>query len=111
MLEKVTDVGGTGTRAQVAGYTTAGKTGTARKVENGQYVHKYVASFVGYAPATDPRIVVAVMVDEPNVQKGYYGGTVAAPAFAEIVRQALPALGVLPDQPVQVVAESRAPRG
>ncbi|HCO78090.1 MAG TPA: penicillin-binding protein 2 [Hydrogenophilus thermoluteolus] len=111
MLEKVTDVGGTGTRAQVAGYTTAGKTGTARKVENGQYVQKYVASFVGYAPATDPRIVVAVMVDEPNVQKGYYGGTVAAPAFAEIVRQALPALGVLPDQPVQVVAESRAPRG
>ncbi len=109
MLEKVTEAGGTGVRAQVAGYSTAGKTGTARKVENGVYVHKYVSSFVGYAPAKNPRIVVAVMIDEPQ-GKGYYGGTVAAPAFAEIVQQALPALGVLPDEPTQVVTGGRTPR-
>jgi cell division protein FtsI (penicillin-binding protein 3) len=109
MLASVTEEGGTGLKARVVGYSTAGKTGTARKLENGVYVHKYVASFVGYAPASNPRLVVAVMIDEPQ-GKAYYGGSVAAPVFAEIVRQALPAIGVLPDQPVPFLAERRPPQ-
>ncbi len=109
MLASVTEDGGTGTLARVAGYTTAGKTGTARKLENGVYVHKYLASFIGYAPATQPRIVVGVMVDEPS-GKAFYGGSVAAPVFAEIVAEALPMLGVMPDADRPVVAEIGRPR-
>lgn len=65
------------------GYTVAGKTGTANKIENGQYVDKYVASFVGMAPAGQPRLIVAVMIDEPT-RGSYYGGAVAAPVFNEV---------------------------
>ena len=61
----------------------AGKTGTAHKQENGRYVRKYISSFVGFAPVSDPRIIVAVMLDEPTAGK-YYGGVVAAPIFARI---------------------------
>ncbi|MBI5781930.1 MAG: penicillin-binding protein 2 [Rhodocyclales bacterium] len=109
MMELVTQAGGTATRAAVGGYRTAGKTGTAHKLENGRYVDKYVASFVGYAPASQPRLVVAVMIDEPKA-KSYYGGIVAAPVFAEIVGQVLPGLGVAPDMPPAVAAAER-PRG
>ena len=87
---------GTGRRINVQGYTVAGKTGTANKIENGQYVHKYVASFVGMAPASRPRLIVAVMVDEPTVGS-YYGGTVAAPVFNEVMAGALRVIGVHPD--------------
>ena len=110
MMELVTQAGGTATRAAVAGYRTAGKTGTAHKLEDGRYVDKYVASFVGYAPASQPRLVVAVMIDEPKV-KSYYGGIVAAPVFAEIVGQVLPGLGVAPDMPGPAVAAAERPRG
>ncbi len=87
------------------------KTGTARKLSNGGYSeNKYVASFVGFAPASNPRVIVAVMVDEP---KGlYYGGQVAAPVFANIVSSAMRMLNVQPDAPnrpvvvVPAVAES-----
>lgn len=79
--------GGTATRVKVAGYTVAGKTGTAHKVKNGKYSRDVVASFVGIVPATDPRFVVAVMVDEPR--KGRYGGTVAGPAFNTVAQAAL----------------------
>ncbi|MCX7946009.1 MAG: penicillin-binding protein 2 [Hydrogenophilus sp.] len=106
MLWAVTEEGGTGVRARVVGYSTAGKTGTARKLEQGVYVHRYVSSFVGYAPASHPRVVVAVMVDEPQ-GRVYYGGAVAAPVFAEIVAKTLPLLGVSPDQPLQVVEARR----
>ena len=81
MLELVTQPGGTAPQAQIAGYHVAGKTGTARKVEGGEYTRKYIASFVGMAPATNPRLIVAVMIDEPT-GGDYYGGSVASSASA-----------------------------
>ena len=90
---------GTGTEAAIPGYTVAGKTGTAAKIEsNGRYsTSRYVASFVGLVPATNPRLVVMVMVDEPR--GNFYGGVVAAPAFREIARFNLQHLEVPPDAP------------
>jgi cell division protein FtsI (penicillin-binding protein 3) len=81
----------------VAGYHVAGKTGTAHKLENHVYVNKYVASFVGFAPATNPRLIVAVMIDEPS--GNYYGGGVAAPVFSRVMGAALRMLGVPSDAP------------
>jgi cell division protein FtsI (penicillin-binding protein 3) len=99
MLEMVVGPGGTAPRAQIAGYRVAGKTGTAHKLENGNYASdRYVASFVGMAPASDPRLIVAVMIDEPNGTQ-YYGGTVAAPVFATVMAGALRMLSVPPDAP------------
>ncbi|MDN5843319.1 MAG: penicillin-binding protein 2 [Alcaligenaceae bacterium] len=87
-------------RAQVQGYSVAGKSGTARKIVNGKYSkHKYRGSFVGFAPVKNPRIVVAVSIDEPR-RDGYYGGRVAAPVFSDIVAATLKRLGVMPDMPV-----------
>lgn len=102
MLEMVTQPGGTATRAQVLGYRVAGKTGTSRRLEGGQYVKKYVASFVGFAPASDPRLIVAVMLEEPSA-KGYYGSEVAAPVFGNVVKGALRQLGVPPDAPTESI--------
>ncbi len=99
MLESVTQPGGTAQRAQVPGYRVAGKTGTSIKLEGGRYVKKYIASFVGFAPVSDPRIVIAVMVDEPSATT-YYGGTVAAPVFSTVAANALRAMNVSPDSPV-----------
>ena len=90
-------VEGTGTEAAIPGYTVAGKTGTANKVENGRYVQKYVASFVGLVPARKPRLAILVMVDEPRGQ--IWGGVVAAPIFRDIARFALQYLEVPPDAP------------
>jgi cell division protein FtsI (penicillin-binding protein 3) len=98
MLEMAAGPGGTAPKAQVAGYRVAGKTGTAHKIENGRYVSKYVASFVGFAPVSDPRIVIAVMIDEPSAGQ-HYGGQVAAPIFSRIAGDALRALRVAPDAP------------
>ena len=97
MLEGVLGSGGTATEAQVPGYRLAGKTGTAEKPDEfgGYSKTKYVASFIGYAPARNPRLLVAVMVDEPK--GAIYGGVVAAPAFEKIVSFALPYLGIPPD--------------
>jgi cell division protein FtsI (penicillin-binding protein 3) len=95
MLEGVLAPGGTASEVSVPGYTLAGKTGTAEVEENGTYSEtKYVASFIGFAPAQDPRLLVAVIVDQP--QGDIYGGSVAAPAFGEIAEFALPYLGVPP---------------
>lgn len=96
MLELAASSEGTGAQARVAGYRVAGKTGTARKLRNGRYVNEYVASFAGFAPASDPRIVVAVMIDEPSAGR-YYGGDVAAPVFARIATGSLRVLQVAPD--------------
>ena len=96
MMTQTVKAGGTARRVSVQGYTIAGKTGTANKIENGEYVDKYVASFVGMAPAGQPRIIVAVMVDEPT-QGSHYGGTVAAPVFNEVTASALQLIGVHPD--------------
>ncbi len=96
MLEGVLAPGGTASEVSVPGYTLAGKTGTAEVAENGTYSEtKYVASFIGFAPAQDPRLLVAVIVDQP--QGEIYGGSVAAPAFGEIAEFALPYLGVAPE--------------
>jgi cell division protein FtsI (penicillin-binding protein 3) len=97
MLELATSEEGTAPQARIAGYRVAGKTGTARKLRDGRYVNSYVASFAGFAPVSDPRIVVAVMIDEPGGGR-YYGGDVAAPVFAQIAAGALRTLQVAPDQ-------------
>ncbi|MER1968865.1 penicillin-binding protein 2 [Castellaniella sp. GW247-6E4] len=90
-------------RAQVQGYRVAGKSGTARKIVNGQYSKtKYRSSFVGFAPVSNPRVVVAVSIDEPGAG-GYYGGRVAAPVFSDIVSSSLRRLGVQPDAPVDAL--------
>jgi cell division protein FtsI/penicillin-binding protein 2 len=97
MLEGVLAPGGTASEVSVPGYTLAGKTGTAEVAVDGGYSEtRFVASFVGFAPAADPRLLVTVVVDEP--QGSYYGATVAAPAFGEIAGFALPYLGVPTDQ-------------
>jgi cell division protein FtsI (penicillin-binding protein 3) len=98
LLETVIEKGGTGTSARLEGYRVAGKTGTAQKVNPGQKGYaknQYVASFVGYAPARDPKLVVLVSIDEPRGD--YYGGIVSAPVFREIMNQSLAYLKVAPD--------------
>jgi cell division protein FtsI (penicillin-binding protein 3) len=87
---------GTGARAAVPGYSVAGKTGTARKPNEGArgYSSEYIATFVGFAPVDNPQLVVAVMVDEP---RPFYGGLVAAPVFSEVMQAALTARRILPD--------------
>jgi cell division protein FtsI (penicillin-binding protein 3) len=112
MLEMATGPGGTAPKAQTMGYSVGGKTGTARKQEGKGYSDKkYRAWFVGLAPVEQPRVVVAVMVDEPS-NGVFYGGQVAAPIFSETVQQTLRILGVQPDMTVkphivtQVVEES-----
>jgi cell division protein FtsI/penicillin-binding protein 2 len=95
MLRGVLADGGTASGAAIPGYDLAGKTGTANVVVNGQYSKsKYIASFIGMVPASAPRLVVAVIVDEP--QGSIYGGSVAAPAFQKIVGWAVPYLGISP---------------
>jgi cell division protein FtsI (penicillin-binding protein 3) len=100
MLELAVQPGGTGPRARVMGWRVAGKTGTAHKQENGGYAaHKYLASFVGFAPASAPRLVIAVMIDEPSAGQ-YYGGAVAAPVFSQVMQGALRLLGLPHDAPL-----------
>ena len=101
MLHMVTEVGGTAPKAQTMGYSVGGKTGTAHKQEGKGYADKkYRSFFVGLAPVEAPRIVVAVMLDEPRNGQ-YFGGLVAAPVFAETVQQTLRILGVPPDMNVR----------
>ena len=99
MLEMAAGPNGTAPKAQVPGYRVAGKTGTTHKLAGGKYVNKYVASFVGFAPASDPRIIIAIMVDEPSNGQ-HYGGDVAAPVFAAVTANTLRALNVAPDSSV-----------
>lgn len=106
MLEMAAQAGGTAPKAQIPGYRVGGKTGTAYKIEGGQYVRKYVASFVGFAPVSDPRLVVAVMIDEPT-SGAHYGGDVAGPVFSRVMGGALRTLGVAPDQPMQYAQDGR----
>nr|VFJ91455.1 MAG: cell division protein FtsI (penicillin-binding protein 3) [Candidatus Kentron sp. H]VFJ91922.1 MAG: cell division protein FtsI (penicillin-binding protein 3) [Candidatus Kentron sp. H]VFJ99768.1 MAG: cell division protein FtsI (penicillin-binding protein 3) [Candidatus Kentron sp. H] len=98
MLESVTDPDGTGKLARVNGYRIAGKTGTIRKSVAGGYSHdRYIATFAGFAPVSDPRLVIVITIDEPSADK-YYGGQVAAPIFSEIMSGSLRLLGVPPDE-------------
>jgi len=102
MLELATRPGGTAPQAQVPGYRVGGKTGTARKNEKGEYTRNYIASFVGIAPLSNPRLVVAVMIDQPSAGD-YYGGSVAGPVFSNVTGAALRLLGVPTDAPVDNV--------
>jgi cell division protein FtsI (penicillin-binding protein 3) len=107
MLHLVTLPGGTAPKAQVIGYSVGGKSGTAYKQEGKSYAtKKYRAWFVGMAPIQHPRIIVAVMVDEPTAGK-YFGGDVAAPVFSEVVQQTLRMMGVQPDLDVRPQIVSR----
>ena len=99
MLELVVKPGGTAPLAQINGYRVAGKTGTSHKLENGHYVNRYIASFVGLAPASSPRLIVAVMINEPGGEQ-YYGGQVAAPVFSNVMGSALRLLNVPNDAPL-----------
>jgi cell division protein FtsI (penicillin-binding protein 3) len=108
MLHLVTEAGGTAPKAQTMGYSVGGKTGTAHKQEGRGYAQKkYRSLFVGLAPIERPRIVVAVMIDEPDNGR-HYGGEVAAPVFSETVQQTLRVLGIEPDMAVkpQIVAKA-----
>jgi len=108
MLELAVQPGGTGPRARIMGWRVAGKTGTAHKQENGAYAaDRYLASFVGFAPASAPRLVVAVMIDEPSAGE-HYGGMVAAPVFAQVMQGALRLLGVPHDAPLEAPGEGDA---
>lgn len=100
MLEMVTLPGGTAPKAQVVGYRVGGKTGTAHKLVNGGYAEdRYIASFVGLAPISDPRLIVGVMIDEPSAGQ-HYGGLVSAPVFSAVVKECMRMLGIPPDAPV-----------
>lgn len=108
MLHLATQSGGTAPKAQTMGYSVGGKTGTAHKQEGKGYAErKYRGFFVGVAPVDKPRIVVAVMIDEPSAGR-YYGGDVAAPVFSATVQQSLRVLGVQPDMNVkpQIVVQA-----
>jgi len=107
MLEMAVQPGGTAPKAQIPGYRVGGKTGTAHKLEGGAYASKYVASFVGFAPASDPRLIVAVMIDEPSGEQ-YYGGDVAAPVFSQVMAGALRTLGVPQDMPLRPLLMAEA---
>jgi len=103
MLEMATQPGGTAPLAQIHGYRVAGKTGTAHKLIDGQYAKKhYISTFVGYAPASNPRLIIAVMIDEPSAGK-YFGGAVAAPVFSKVMSSALHILNIPPDAPANNV--------
>lgn len=99
MMEEVVGPKGTAAEAAITGYRVAGKTGTAKKsIAGGYQEDDYIAVFAGIAPASAPRLVMAVMIDEPT-QNGYYGGTVAAPVFREVMTNALRILDIAPDDP------------
>jgi cell division protein FtsI/penicillin-binding protein 2 len=96
-LRKVSSPIGTAPRAAVPRYDVAGKTGTAQKLENGQYVNKYYSSFIGYLPASDPEISIYVSLDEP-AGGAYYGGSVAGPVFRAVAEKVTQYLGIPPQQ-------------
>jgi cell division protein FtsI (penicillin-binding protein 3) len=99
MMEAVTQEGGTGQRTRVPGYRVAGKTGTAHKLVDGKYAaDRYLSSFVGMAPASNPRLIIGVAIDEPS-DGVYYGGSVAGPVFAQVMAASLRQLALPPDAP------------
>ncbi len=110
MLEMVVRPGGTAPRAQISGYRVAGKTGTAHKLEgNGYAKDRYISTFVGYAPASNPRLIIAVMLDEPSAGQ-YFGGVVAAPVFSQVMAGALRILSVPHDAPSNNIVSFPAAR-
>jgi len=103
-LRKVVGPDGTAPKAGVEGFDVAGKTGTAQKVENGQYVRKYYSSFIGYFPASDPEISILVSLDDPT-GGAFYGGSVAGPVFKAVAEKVAEYLGMEPQPPQPEVAK------
>nr|BAI66128.1 penicillin binding protein 2 [Neisseria gonorrhoeae] len=104
LMVSVTEAGGTGTAGAVDGFDVGAKTGTARKLVNGRYVdYKHVATFIGFAPAKNPRVIVAVTIDEPTAN-GYYSGVVAGLPFKKIMGGSLNILGISPTKPLTAAA-------
>ncbi|MCK2164079.1 peptidoglycan D,D-transpeptidase FtsI family protein [Neisseria gonorrhoeae] len=104
LMVSVTEAGGTGTAGVVDGFDVGAKTGTARKLVNGRYVdYKHVATFIGFAPAKNPRVIVAVAIDEPTAN-GYYSGVVAGSPFKKIMGGSLNILGISPTKPLTAAA-------
>ena len=103
-LRKVVSPEGTAPKAALEGFDVAGKTGTAQKVENGQYVRKYYSSFIGYFPASDPEISILVSLDDP-VGGAYYGGSVAGPVFRAVAEKVAEYLGMEPQSPPKEMAK------
>ena len=97
MMQTVTEPGGTATQAAILGYHVAGKTGTARKASNGGYSRRYFAFFAGLVPVDNPRFSMAVVIDDPDPARGYYGGVVSAPVFKNVMEGALRLMDVPPD--------------
>lgn len=109
LMVSVTEAGGTGTAGAVDGFDVGAKTGTTRKLVNGRYVdNKHVATFIGFAPAKNPRVIVAVTIDEPTAN-GYYGGVVTSPVFKQVMGGSLNILGVSPTKPLTNVAAVKTP--
>ena len=96
MLETVTGSEGTGKQARVENYRVSGKTGTSRKASASGYASRYIATFAGFAPSSDPRVAGVVVINDPS-GKVYYGGLVAAPLFSDVMTGALRLLNVPPD--------------
>jgi cell division protein FtsI (penicillin-binding protein 3) len=112
MMQTVTEPGGTATRAAILGYHVAGKTGTSRKASAGGYSRRYIGYFAGLVPVDHPRFSMVVMVNDPDPSKGYVGGTVSAPVFANVMEGALRLMDVAPDDldawlAAQAVAEAK----
>ncbi|MEJ8783393.1 penicillin-binding protein 2 [Neisseria meningitidis] len=109
LMVSVTEAGGSGIAGAVDGFDVGAKTGTARKLVNGRYVdYKHVATFIGFAPAKNPRVIVAVTIDEPTAN-GYYSGVVAGPVFKQVMGGSLNILGVSPTKPLTNVAAVKTP--
>ncbi len=103
-LKTVVSPQGTAPNAALDHYTVAGKTGTAWKVENGHYVRKYFASFIGFFPADDPQVCISITLDEPEKKYGFYGGAVAAPVFKRIAERVANYLNIAPDRDIPPAA-------
>jgi cell division protein FtsI/penicillin-binding protein 2 len=103
-LRRVVSAEGTAPKAAVQGYDVAGKTGTAQKIENGQYVRKYYSSFIGYFPAANPEVSILVSLDDPSAG-AYYGGSVAGPVFRAVAEKVAQYLGLEPQTPQTQVAQ------
>ena len=107
MLETVTGPEGTGKKARVENYRVSGKTGTSRKASASGYASRYIASFAGFAPSSDPRLVCVVVVNDPSGSQ-YYGGLVAAPLFSSVMTGALRLLDIPPDNYAGMLTQARA---
>jgi cell division protein FtsI (penicillin-binding protein 3) len=105
MLETVTGEEGTGKSARVGNYRVSGKTGTSRKASAAGYASRYIATFAGFAPSSDPRLVAIVTINDPSAGE-YYGGLVAAPLFSTVMGGALRLMNIAPDNYTEVVAQA-----